>query len=89
MTFDDPKAMRALVPARLRLVADERAHHRARARYIVRADVNRCYPSIYTHSLAWAAHTKPVAKANPTSKSPYGNELDRHVRSGQGKQTVG
>ena len=86
---DDPKTVRALVPASLRVVTDERAHHRARARYIVRADVNRCYPSIYTHSLAWAAHTKAVAKANPTSKSLYGNELDRHVRSGQGKQTFG
>ena len=32
-----------------------RARHRRNAGYLgVRADVQRCYPSVYTHSIAWA-----------------------------------
>ncbi|MDP8904037.1 MAG: RNA-directed DNA polymerase [Chloroflexota bacterium] len=68
---------------------DERTRHRAHARYIVKADVSRCYPSIYTHSIPWAAHSKPIAKALTTSRNLYGNDLDRHVRNAQGKQTIG
>ncbi len=57
-------------------------------RYLLRADVSRFYSSIYTHSIPWAIHTKPVAKANRTN-ALLGNRLDFLVRMGQDQQTIG
>lgn len=31
-----------------------------RKRYIVKADISSCFPSIYTHALSWALATKPI-----------------------------
>jgi len=41
----------------------KRAEIRARSKFILRTDVNRFYPSIYTHSIPWAIHSKSVVKA--------------------------
>lgn len=57
-------------------------------RYVLQTDINRFYPSIYTHSIPWALHTKPVAKSNH-SLALLGNNLDYWVRMGQDQQTVG
>ncbi len=57
-------------------------------RYILQTDINRFYHSIYTHSISWALHTKPVAKANH-SLALLGNKLDYWIRMGQDRQTVG
>jgi len=57
-------------------------------RYILRTDISRFYQSIYTHSISWAIHTKPFAKAN-RGMTHLGNRLDALVRSGQDGQTVG
>ncbi len=65
-----------------------RARVRSTARYLVTADVSRLYPSLYTHSIPWALHTKPVAKANRT-QALLGNEIDKLVRDGQDRQSVG
>lgn len=65
-----------------------RARVRATARYVLRCDIARFFPSIYTHSIPWAFHTKPIAKKDH-SASLFGNELDRHFRNLQDKQTIG
>ena len=57
-------------------------------RYILRTDISRFYHSIYTHSLAWALHTKSVAKANH-KMTLLGNRLDVLIRNGQDAQTIG
>jgi len=57
-------------------------------RYILTTDISRFYHSIYTHSIPWALHTKPVAKVNRSS-SLLGNRLDYLIRAGQDGQTVG
>jgi hypothetical protein len=62
--------------------------NRAGAKYIVRADVARCYPSIYTHSIPWAIHGKITSKTNRTN-SLLGNVIDTLVRSMQDGQTMG
>ena len=71
---------------------DERVVHRARilstSRYYLRTDITRCYPSIYTHSIPWALHTKKVAKKN-TKNSLFGNLIDKKLRHGQDNQTIG
>lgn len=57
-------------------------------RYVLVTDISRFYGSIYTHSIAWALHTKPTAKAN-RSLSLLGNKIDYWVRMGQDQQTMG
>lgn len=60
-------------------------------RYI-RTDIARFYPSIYTHSIAWALHGKSWCKANRKSSefsSCCGNRLDKAVLGGQSGQTMG
>lgn len=58
----------------------------------VKTDITRFYPSIYTHSIAWAILGKGHVKANhhtPAFKSHFANYLDKAVGSGQEGQTIG
>ncbi|HEY3644882.1 MAG TPA: hypothetical protein VGM16_06025, partial [Gammaproteobacteria bacterium] len=48
---------------------DRRLDIRTRAKYIVKADITRFYPSIYTHSIAWAISGKDVVKAGKKDSS--------------------
>lgn len=66
----------------------ERAKLRATSKFILKADISRFYPSVYSHSIPWAIHTKPVAKANRTN-ALIGNTLDQLVRNAQDGQTIG
>jgi hypothetical protein len=68
---------------------NRRIHNLVLKRYILQADITRYYPSIYTHSIPWALHTKEVAKANPRDDGYFGNVIDRLVRNLQDGQTVG
>src|SRR5262249_48356336 len=56
--------------------------------FIVKADIVRFYPSVYTHSIPWAIHGKAFAKKN-RSRQHFGNELDFLVRNCQEGQTNG
>lgn len=83
-----PGLQRALVPAIPQGgLPEARAQTRALGRYLLSADVSRCYGSIYTHSTPWALHTKQWAKSNQAGGC--GNELDLVVRNGQDRQTLG
>lgn len=66
-----------------------RARSRTASRYLLTTDLSQFYPSIYTHSIPWALHTKPLAKAKPNDYSLLGNVLDLAMRNGQDKQTIG
>ncbi|MFD2409813.1 RNA-directed DNA polymerase [Paenibacillus rhizoplanae] len=57
-------------------------------RYVLRTDISRFYPTIYTHSIPWALHTKEVAKIN-RKDALYGNLLDKRVRNSMDGQTLG
>jgi hypothetical protein len=49
-------------------------------KYIMQTDIKNFYPSVYTHSIAWALHTKSVirAKGNKNNFSKYlGLKLDK------------
>ena len=67
----------------------DRARIRATSRFILQADIERFFPSIYTHSISWAIHSKATAKAKKNDKTLLGNILDRCVRDGQDGQTIG
>ncbi|MGD9542365.1 RNA-directed DNA polymerase, partial [Methylocystis sp.] len=55
------------------------------APFILKADIAQCFPSIYTHSIAWAAHGIEQSKndTDRASTSNYFNALDFFVRNGQ------
>lgn len=56
--------------------------------YLYETDIVDCYGSIYTHSIAWALHTRPVAKKNH-SNSLLGNKIDSIVKAMCSGQTNG
>jgi hypothetical protein len=66
-----------------------RAEYRSNSRYILKADIEKCYQRIYTHSIAWAIHGKETAKRNTRNNSLLGNRLDRKVCLLQDRQTNG
>jgi len=57
-------------------------------KYVLQTDINRFYGSIYTHSIPWALHSKPIAKLN-RSFTLLGNKIDYWVRMAQDQQTMG
>ena len=71
--------------------------HRAKTGYIeaasdwlVKTDISRFYPSIYTHSIAWAAYGKAQVKSDLTMYSgTFADRLDLLVRHCNQNQTVG
>ncbi len=72
----------------LDVLPSKRAELRSRGRFLLKADIIRFYPSIYTHSIPWALHGKKVAKAN-RNKTLLGNEIDELLRNCQDGQTNG
>lgn len=59
-------------------------------RYMLRTDVSRFFPTIYTHSVPWALHGKAAAKKQHSAAGKmFGNLLDLSLRQGQEQQTIG
>ncbi|QNP50377.1 RNA-directed DNA polymerase [Diaphorobacter aerolatus] len=60
-------------------------------RYMLRTDVSRFFPTVYTHSVPWALHSKLVAKAKRWDSTGryFGNLIDQALRQGQDEQTMG
>ncbi|MEO6109629.1 MAG: RNA-directed DNA polymerase [Candidatus Saccharimonadales bacterium] len=57
--------------------------------YVFDVDVADCYGSIYTHSIAWAMHTKPVMKNNRGDAGYLGNLMDHYIQRMRYGQTNG
>ena len=59
--------------------------------YIFHTDIENCYGSIYTHSIAWALHTKKVAKKKENRDNPklIGVAIDKNIQSMSYGQTNG
>ena len=91
----DSKAQRGVVGQFLRGSSySHSAEIRAGMRYLVTADIQSCYASIYTHSIPWAIHGKKVGKSNRKftwhkNGGLWCNDLDAAVRNSQDGQTVG
>ncbi len=69
--------------------ATARTRTRVGAKYLLQTDIAQFYPSIYSHAIPWALHTKAIAKANMRNFDYFGNILDREVQAGQYGQTKG
>lgn len=57
--------------------------------YVLHTDITDCYGSIYTHSVPWAIHTKPVAKTRRRDLTLVGNSIDKHLQDMSYGQTNG
>jgi len=71
------------------VLSDAKLKTRSASKYILKADISNFYPSIYTHSIPWALHTKPVAKGGFGFSASMGNQVDTHARNCQEMQTKG
>jgi hypothetical protein len=65
-----------------------RAQRSVGTRYLLKTDIARFYPSIYTHSIPWALHGKTAARADKKFQL-LGNRIDLWTRETQDKQTGG
>jgi RNA-directed DNA polymerase len=57
--------------------------------YVVHTDISECYGSLYTHSIAWALHTREIAKNNRNDKNLIGNIIDSCIQDMSFGQTNG
>ena len=57
--------------------------------YLLETDITDCYGAIYTHSIAWALHSKAEAKKKRTDKTLLGNLVDAHIQDMRHGQTNG
>jgi hypothetical protein len=62
--------------------------------FVLRSDFARFFPTLYTHALEWAVHTKSASKANLKTKRAskvlhWGAEIDKCVQRMQEGQTQG
>jgi hypothetical protein len=50
-------------------------------KYQIKTDVKNFYPIVYTHSIAWALHTKPIARNDRFKYLRLGTVLDKLVQN--------
>lgn len=88
MGEDDERAVK--VPS-LSELSKHASKNLSYAPFILKADIAQCFPSIYTHSIAWAAHGIEQSKSDVTKDSSANtfNALDFFVRNGQRGNTRG
>ena len=68
-------------------IPERRAASRKLGRFLLKTDISRFYPSVYTHSIPWAFHSKPASKADRTD-ALFGNMIDMRIRNCQDGQTL-
>ncbi len=59
------------------------------SKYIVKADISTCFPSIYSHSLPWALVGKTDAKNNRNNPKLWYNQIDTACSSMKNGETHG
>lgn len=57
--------------------------------YLFQTDIVNCYSEIYTHSIAWALHTREIAKNDRRNNELLGNIIDKHLQNMSYGQTNG
>lgn len=58
-------------------------------RYMIHADISKCYPSIYTHAIPWALVGKDVAKINIKKSKEWYNKIDYYAQISKNGETHG
>ena len=81
---------RAVSIPSMQMLYGEKVARSAGFRDMLRTDVSRFFPTIYTHSVPWAFHGKVASKADKDpAGANFGNLLDLALRQGQDGQTIG
>ncbi len=58
-------------------------------KYLIKADISNCFPSMYTHSIPWALVGKEESKQNKTNDSKWYNKIDEKCRNLKEAETHG
>lgn len=58
-------------------------------RYMIHADISKCYPSMYTHAIPWALVGKDVAKNNTGKNKEWYNQIDHFAQISKNGETHG
>ena len=58
-------------------------------KFLVKADIINCFPSMYTHSICWALVGKNEAKQNKTNKNEWYNKIDSFSQNLKDRETHG
>lgn len=58
-------------------------------KYMVCADISKCFPSIYTHAIPWALVGKTTAKQYSKNKSAWYNQIDHFAQISKNGETHG
>lgn len=83
-------ALRAIELSKFSDLYEERVRQSAGARFALITDISSYFPTIYTHTIPWALHSKLTAKANKKKVPQYfGNILDGRCMGTQDGQTIG
>lgn len=68
----------------------KKAYIEATSDWLVKTDISRFYPTVYTHSIAWAAYGKERVKGNlQLYSSSLADRLDVLIRACNRNQTIG
>lgn len=89
-SFDSEGSRAASIPS-MQTLHEQKILDSAGYKYMLRTDISRFFPTVYTHSVPWALHTKPLAKKHRQKFTDkyFGNLLDQALRQGQDEQTMG
>jgi hypothetical protein len=81
---------RSLKGINFQIHSTKKAYLEATADWLVRTDISRFYPTIYTHSISWAAYGKERVKSNlRLYQGSLADRLDLLIRSCNRNQTIG
>ena len=58
-------------------------------KYLVCADISNCYPSVYTHAIAWALAGKSTAKQTVAEPKRWYNQIDHFTQAIKNGETHG
>jgi len=58
-------------------------------KYLVKADISNCFPSIYSHALPWALVGKNKAKKSKVNNTKWYNKIDELTRNKKEAETHG
>lgn len=83
-------SLRAIELKKFGELYEEKITSSAGYKYALVTDITSFFPTIYTHTIPWALHGKPVAKSNHAKTAQYyGNILDAMCMGVQDSQTIG
>ncbi|WP_067980854.1 RNA-directed DNA polymerase [Nocardia caishijiensis] len=58
-------------------------------RFMVKADISNCFPSVYSHAIDWATRGKNLAKRMGGNDGSWQADLDKFVRNCHDRETKG